>query len=48
MEDCVSKDATEIIKKVHQALFLAEGKLSDIIIIIIIIFIYSWYNIVKN
>ena len=31
MEDCVSKDPTEIIKKVHQALFLAEEKLFDVV-----------------
>ena len=29
MEKCVSKDAIEIIKKVYQALFLAEERLSE-------------------
>ena len=31
MEDCVSKDAIEIIKKVYQALLLAEERLADVI-----------------
>ena len=31
MEDCVSKDAIEIIKKVYQALLLAEEMLADVV-----------------
>ena len=31
MEDCVSKDAIEIIKKVYQALLLAEERLADVV-----------------
>ena len=31
MEDCVSKDTIEIIKKVYQVLLLAEEKLADVV-----------------
>ena len=31
MEDCVSKDALEIIKKVYQAFLLAEERLADVV-----------------
>ena len=31
MEDCVSRDAIEIIRKVYQALLLAEERLSDVV-----------------
>ena len=31
MEDCVSKDIIEIIKKVYKALSLAEEKLDDVV-----------------
>ena len=31
MEDCVSKDAMEIIKKVYQALSLVEERLADVV-----------------
>ena len=31
MENCVSKDDIEIIKKVHQALLLAKERLGDVV-----------------
>ena len=31
MEDCISKDAMEIIKKVYQALSLVEERLADVV-----------------
>ena len=31
MEHCVSKDAIELIKKVHQALLLAKERLADVV-----------------
>ena len=31
MENCVSKDAIEIIKKVYQPPFLAEERLADVV-----------------
>ena len=31
MEDCVSKDGMEIIKKVYQALSLVEERLADVV-----------------
>ena len=31
MEDCLSRDTIEIIRKVYQALLLAEERLSDVV-----------------
>ena len=31
MEDCISKDATEIIKKVYKTLLLAEERIDDVV-----------------